>query len=157
MFLDILNFSPTYHDSSCLFWVNLISIHTSFFCFYKPFLDPNSPLASLERKKEKKFWKSGWHSLTLVEPVKVVLPIYSSRLSFLVSANQHAMDGPLVKVCRMPNLVGMMVLCLSLPWQSLQHSAGLTVSVMVVHVWLEATAWTESSAAACSDIVFRLP
>lgn len=53
MFLDILSFSLMDHDSSCLFWVNLISIHTSFFCFYKPFLDPNSPLASLERKKKK--------------------------------------------------------------------------------------------------------
>lgn len=62
MFLDILNFSPMYHDSSCLFWVNLISIHASFLCFCKPFLDPNSPLASLERR-EKTFFLEKWLTL----------------------------------------------------------------------------------------------
>lgn len=64
--------------------------------------------------------------------------IYSSHLSYLVSANHHAVDMTLVKVSRMQNQWA--VLCLILTRESLQHSIGLRESVnSVVAMGLEST------------------
>lgn len=121
-----------------LFPGSILSALTLFFFspFTNPLLTPHSPLAFSKMKQTNKQKKVLRKCQLAVSSSQYT--IYSSHLSYLVSANHHAMDITFVNDSRMLNQWA--VMCLILTWESLQHSVRLRESGnSVVNMGYEST------------------
>lgn len=116
-----------YHDSPSLSPGSILS--TSTFTLFLLSQTHPGPHILVQHSQEYIFEKN-----TLKHPVySSQSPICSSHISHQASANHRAMNISLVKVYKMQNQWA--VLCLSLTWETLQHSVGLRVCITDWFMW----------------------